>query len=335
MSDPPLERAMDINKKSVRRWRRMAAYVGLMAVMLACASIGSVPAVGTRTAIPTPTGAPLLRLENGAVKVQGENADWVPVAGESTFDLTGRLESTDPWMVTGNTFATRETTQIAEGLEAGDLVRVRGVILDDGTWLANSIEPARTQAEPTIILIGKVDSTDPWVVNGITLNVTADTVVTGEIKPDMLVRVEILLAEDGTWEVLSIAPLSSFTEIPGCATVTATVVSVNGKEIQFAGWPTLRLGDEVKVEDEAGKEATLRADQNVLVVVCPGENGQFTITIIIVLKTTEESIPSDGGNGNKVLICHKPNKKGGHTLSVASPAVPAHLAHGDTLGPCP
>ena len=31
----------------------------------------------------------------------------------------------------------------------------------------------------------------------------------------------------------------------------------------------------------------------------------------------------------KVIICHK-----GHTISVSSSAVPAHLRHGDTLGPC-
>lgn len=30
-----------------------------------------------------------------------------------------------------------------------------------------------------------------------------------------------------------------------------------------------------------------------------------------------------------VIICHK-----GHTISVSSSAVPAHLRHGDTLGPC-
>ncbi len=33
----------------------------------------------------------------------------------------------------------------------------------------------------------------------------------------------------------------------------------------------------------------------------------------------------------KVTICHK----GKRTISVGAPAVPAHLAHGDTLGPCP
>jgi hypothetical protein len=36
----------------------------------------------------------------------------------------------------------------------------------------------------------------------------------------------------------------------------------------------------------------------------------------------------------KVLICHHPGAHQ-HTISVSQNAVPAHLAHGDTLGPCP
>lgn len=44
-----------------------------------------------------------------------------------------------------------------------------------------------------------------------------------------------------------------------------------------------------------------------------------------------------GGNGDgKVTICHVPpgNPSAAHTLAVGAPAVAAHLAHGDTLGPC-
>lgn len=33
---------------------------------------------------------------------------------------------------------------------------------------------------------------------------------------------------------------------------------------------------------------------------------------------------------SKVTLCHE-----GHTISVSQTSVPAHLAHGDTLGPCP
>jgi len=38
----------------------------------------------------------------------------------------------------------------------------------------------------------------------------------------------------------------------------------------------------------------------------------------------------------KVTICHIPpgNPANAHTITVGAPAVPAHLAHGDTLGPC-
>jgi hypothetical protein len=325
-----------MNKKnnSVVRWPLVIGYVGIVTVLLACATSGGATAtVTTTTLTPTATAEPLLRLEDGAVKVQDENETWVPVAGESTFELVGEVESIDPWIVTGNTFAIRDTTQIAEGLEVGDLVRIKGVILEDNTWLANSIELAQEQIDPTIIMIGKVTSTDPWVVHGITLNVTGDTVINGEITTDMIVRVEILLLEDGTWDVLSIAPLSHFTEIPGCATVMATVLSVNENEVEFVSWPAITLDEEVKIENENGTEATLNVNQSVLVVICATENGQFIITKIVILGETSND--GDSSNGKKVLICHKPDKKGGHTLSVAEAAVLAHLGHGDTLGPCP
>jgi hypothetical protein len=49
-------------------------------------------------------------------------------------------------------------------------------------------------------------------------------------------------------------------------------------------------------------------------------------------KGKETSKGGDNGSGNgqeKMTICHK-----GKTISVAEPAVQAHLKHGDTEGPC-
>jgi hypothetical protein len=45
----------------------------------------------------------------------------------------------------------------------------------------------------------------------------------------------------------------------------------------------------------------------------------------------------DDQYGHKVVICHHPpgNPDNAHTITVDQSAVPAHLAHGDTLGPCP
>jgi hypothetical protein len=324
---------MNTKNKPARRWPLLLGYIGVLAVMLACVSINvGVNPEGTGTA-PEDVS---IHLEDGVVEVQDENGDWTPVAGDSAFDLTAPLESTDPWKVAGITLATNESTQIEEGLQVGDLVRVRGIILEDGTWLANSIERVAEQVDPIIILIGRVDSVDPWVVNGIQLNVTADTEIQGTITPGMFVRVEILLSPDGTWEVLSIVPLGEVDEDPDCGIVVATVVSVEGGEIQLTGWPVITLGEDIKIENDEGGEGTLSPNQSVLVVVCPSGEGQIVIVQIIIISgdgNDEGEVP-EGGEGGKVLVCHKPAKKGGHTLSISSSAVPAHLGHGDTLGPC-
>ena len=323
---------MKNRNKLVIRWQWAVGYLSMIAALLACATVSGT--IATATPVATQTEAASLRLKNGAIELQQTSGSWVPVGGETTFEIVGELESTDPWMITGNTFATRESTVIEEGLEVGDMVQVKGVILQDSTWLAYSISHVEEQANPTIILIGKVTSIDPWIVNGITLAVTNDTLIGEGIELEMIVRVEILLLEDGTWEVLSIVPLGNFTAVPGCATVIATVVSVNGNEIQLTGWPVITLDEDVKIENDEGGEGSLSRDQVVLVVVCSAEGGQILITHIIILNVNESEIPSNG-EGEKALVCHKPDKKGGHTISIAASAVSAHLGHGDKLGPCP
>jgi hypothetical protein len=133
--------------------------------------------------------------------------------------------------------------------------------------------------------------------------------------------------------VLSIVPLGELEAGAGCVSVVGTVLVVEGNEIQLSGWPTITLDEDVKIENETGDEGILNPNQVVLIVVCPAGEGQIVIVQIIVINNGEDQDSADGGE--KVLVCHKPDKKGGHTLSISSSAVPAHLAHGDTLGPCP
>lgn len=58
----------------------------------------------------------------------------------------------------------------------------------------------------------------------------------------------------------------------------------------------------------------------------------FLTLVALVLITAGVARTDDG----MVTICHSPpgNREAAITLSVPAPAVPAHLAHGDTLGPC-
>jgi hypothetical protein len=49
----------------------------------------------------------------------------------------------------------------------------------------------------------------------------------------------------------------------------------------------------------------------------------------LIAATTASAAPAE-----KVTLCHKPGTEDEATISVGAPAVPAHLAHGDTEGPC-
>ena len=316
-----------MNRKLNPHQRRVFVfgYLGTLLFILGCMTVmGGSPDAGLAT----------LQLDGDVVQVRDQDGGWAPVAGTSTFELVGSVESTDPWIVSGRTLESNQATRVGQGMQTGDLVLVRGAALDDDNWLAYSIEPAQEQTDPIVTLIGTVDSVDPWVVNGITLNVTEETVVEGDITPGTLVRVEILLLEDGTWEVISIVPLGDLTETSGCANVIATVVSINGDQIQFLGWPTTVTFDRDANDNEAGDDPLVEPGQKVLAVVCV-VNNQVVIVQITVLDDDDGEDGDPSANGEKVLICHKPDKKGGHTLSIASAAVPAHLGHGDRLGACP
>lgn len=321
-------------KKHTYRWLSILGYAGILAILTACApgAQGADPAGNNRE-----QDQSAVRIEDNVVQAQAPDGHWIPLTGGSAFDVTSELESTDPWQVAGFAIQTDEATRIDTGLQTGDLVRVQGVALEDGSWNADSIERAAQDVDPIIVLVGTVETVDPWTVNGIDLNVTPDTEVQGEITPGMFVRVEILLIADGTWEVLSIAPLVTVDGDPACTAVTATVASVDADTVQLEGWPALPLGGDVRIETPGGGRVAISPNQFVLVVVCPGADAQVVIVKIIVLNAVADGgtpAPGDSGSG-KVLICHKPDKKGGHTLSVSSSAVPAHMGHGDRMGPCP
>ena len=54
------------------------------------------------------------------------------------------------------------------------------------------------------------------------------------------------------------------------------------------------------------------------------------------LTFSQSALAGDRGGGQqKVTLCHVDQETGEKiTITVGAPAVPAHLAHGDTLGPC-
>ncbi len=280
--------------------------------------------------------------------------------GPHTFAFTGTLESKEPWKVSGITFETRDFTEIDDSLKVGDLVLVEGIIDENGTWIATSIERLAEQETGRIILIGTIFSMNPWVVSGIPINVTGTTLIGGEIKVNMLVRVELVLQADGTWLVVRIQPLPIMIWFPGCFEIATTVISIDGSQLQLANWPMLLLDNSVQIKDSQSKGSGGEDDQGedednqdgntdrvgtlvigsvVHVQLCFNEDGTIRIVYIIIIEQPtiiiEPPVVVEPPESGTVTVCHKPGKKGGgHTLTIDRSALGAHLGHGDYEGVC-
>lgn len=247
---------------------------------------------------------------------------------ESLFKIIGKLESIDPWKVAGISFETNADTVIQSDLRSGDLARVEGVIDTNGSWIATRIERIEDEAISKMILIGTVISIDPWIVNGMTLTIAPDAVIGENITVGMLVRVELILQSDGTWQAIKIEPISSLVWFPGCMDLIATVVSVNGNQLQLRNWPIITLDEDVTIEGKLAPDSVIR------IRVCFTEVTVIKVTYIIIIQQDTDE-PPIGEESGKVTVCHKPgSKKGGHTLTIGRPALGAHLGHGDYEGAC-
>ena len=62
-------------------------------------------------------------------------------------------------------------------------------------------------------------------------------------------------------------------------------------------------------------------------------NGKRGLDGLIIPGTGSSTATSTNGMG-KIVLCHKEGRHGRHTIEVATPAVSAHLFHGDNIGAC-
>jgi hypothetical protein len=241
------------------------------------------------------------------------------------FEFTGSIESLAPWKVTGVVFETRTWSQIDPGLKVGDRVRVTGSVTPEGAWVAVEIRKV-SNLETRLILIGPALSVNPWVVSGVSLKTTPQTVIVGKITVGMAVRVEARLLDDGTWEAVRIEALQVFLWVPTCLDLKLVWVSSQGGLVQFLGWPQMTLPAEIKLP------APLVANQPVAVRMCFNAAFVVQITAITII---EVEPPSEESDSERVILCHKPDKKkGGSTMTLPRSALSGHLGHGDTLGAC-
>ncbi|MCP4423286.1 MAG: hypothetical protein GY803_02215 [Chloroflexi bacterium] len=260
-------------------------------------------------------------------------ADEIKLAeeDENRFEITGAVESMDPWIVAGIPFEINEWTEIEIGIAIGNLVKVEGVILENGVWVAAEIKLLDEGDHLTFEFYGVVNGIDPWIVSGIPLPVTKETAVDDAIEIGDLVKVTVTILPDGSWLVERIALINDGGDDEGCFSVTAVVISFNDEQLTVDDWPVFQFGDDVAVDGE------ITPGSVVVIYACIGEDGLFTVLEIIVLynpPTTPPPAPPPSEGEGKVTLCHN-REHNPHTITVDQAAVQTHLNHGDTLGPCP
>jgi hypothetical protein len=260
---------------------------------------------------------------------------------ERTFEFVGKVERVDPWIVAGIELETRLYTVFDEGIGEDDQVRVQGIILSNGAWVAETIK-WDDQDGPVFAFVGTVEQTDPWQVRGTTLVVGDHTEIDAGVDIGSLVRVEGHASAQLGWLADRIALASEARSGAGCIRQFSVVTSATQDEIVLLNGVVLARSGVMLEKGTIERGAVVEA------WVCTDSSGQVQVVSITVVghvdtdtletPTVEPSPPDvaapDTENGDadhvKFLVCHK-----GQTIEVDEHALPGHLAHGDTQGPCP
>ena len=244
------------------------------------------------------------------------------------FEFTGEVQSINPWIVSGIGFDTADWTEIDADIQVGDKVRVLGWSTPMAPGSLKSIDLLDMEHSAWFAFFCPVLSMGPWNVGGVPLIVDERTRIKGEITLGEMVKVKGWIMDDGSWLATEIKHTGLDTG-QGCFWVSSFVQFVNDEEIILSDGVTLLRSDDLQVQGD------LQVGSLVRYQYCVDKDGVGTVGRIIVVYQLEE-VPPIVTTG-KVVICHYPPGNSGnrHTLEVGQAAVSTHLAHGDTLGPCP
>lgn len=214
----------------------------------------------------------------------------------TTFAFQGVVTQINPWMIAGLPIEIDEWTMVDPAILPGMSVWVRGAILADGRYLALAITPVNSIDSQIVTFSGVLTGIDPWIVNNRLLQVTAETILLGDIQIGNRVTVEALRLPDGQLQALHIYGRDPLVG-NGCFSLYSPVVAVNNGGIQIRHWPdlivsnsVLRLSDGLKIND------------TIALTLCQTFNGPILVTgEIVLIYRPIVVIINDGNSGGGSL----------------------------------
>lgn len=195
-------------------------------------------------------------------------------AAEETFDFTGVVIGMDPWNVSGKELQTDGETEIDEGIDIGNRVRVKGHVLADGTWLAESITQLDEGKRHHVEFTARVKSIDPWLVGGVPVSVTEHTKIDNAIEVGDLARVKGNLLPDGTVVAKEIRLVH---QQQGCTSLSVVVSSVTAEQVVLLNGQIIHLDPTVAVQGQ------IQVASVVSVKICVADDGTTTVVSITVI----------------------------------------------------
>ena len=138
-------------------------------------------------------------------------ADWIYLLHASPanrFSITGVVEAFGEgvWTINSQPVLVTDTTEYDDMVQVGDLVRVNGVVLEDGKLQASAIELVNPTPGLPFSFSGVVQETGAniWLISGISVLINEDTGLDESLVAGALVRVIGWIQEDGKWLAKSI-----------------------------------------------------------------------------------------------------------------------------------
>lgn len=187
----------------------------------------------------------------------------------ATFEFVGVVRSiaTTTWTLSGLTVNVNANTTIAPALTMGQRVRVVGVVLPDGTWLANAITlaPKPVGCVDTSAVVQSISGTQLTLLDGQVIDLRT-VKIEGEFQPASVIILQACPGLDGVLRPASIRIVQRLQVL-----TTATATPANGAKVTICHYPPGNPGNRHTITVGAAAVNAHVANHGDTVGACPSE----------------------------------------------------------------